>query len=108
MLRQFSVTINGDKWLVRLMRDKDFIKAYGKDTEGITTYQHHTNYRTIDFKYSTLRKSTVTHEVTHAYLSYHDLSKLSKGDTEEKFADLLGYRAYCIVRVSNSIFRKLS
>lgn len=107
LMKRLTVTINGDKWKVALMDAKSFRAKHGSGTDAITVYHHVKNYRTIDFKDTTLLKSTVVHEVTHAYLSYIDLSKFSYGAVEEKFCDLLGYKAHLILRVSETIWRSL-
>jgi hypothetical protein len=102
-MRTISVTINGEKWKATLMNEFEFVDKHGSGYSGMTHYDHKKKLRTMDFCSPGLSKSTVVHEVAHAYMSYFDLSRMSYGAIEEKICDMLGYKARYILRVADTI-----
>jgi len=86
-MKQITIEIKGKKWKVKLLSDKVFNKHFGSDKLAVTCYNE--TDRFICFKRSHIDRSTITHELTHAYLSDMNLNG-SKEEIEERFCDLIG------------------
>lgn len=106
-MRKFRVTINGDKWIVKLLPHKEFKKDW-PNTEAVTVYKHADKIREIIFSDKYFTKGHVVHEVLHAYFSYCDLSNKSYGTVEEDICEYLDDRFTHVNRVINNIYGKLA
>lgn len=105
----FKVTISGDQWNIYVLHECEFDEQFGKSTLATTVYNHAQNQRMFFFKEGAICKSTVVHEVTHAFFSYQylDSVRLKPSQLEEIFCDFMANRMEQVRKVSNTIYAKL-
>lgn len=102
--RNRFVTINGDKWLVRILSCREYRKLRGSlDAQAITIYNHRLNQRHIWIRKKYFNFDTVMHEVLHAFMSYKDYSGQSYGRMEENFCEFMPKNVYKVLRVTRTI-----
>ena len=103
-----KIKIKGKTWKVFFLSNKQFTHWYPKSVgaDALTTYQHDQGFREIVFLNTVFRRSTVVHELMHAYLSYRCLQGLSYGQIEEIVCDVAGLHLTTMQRLADLICSK--
>lgn len=99
------VQIKGISWKFRLLSDKDFVKAVNKDTVGLTIAAMKEVWIREDDK--DVIKSTVYHELLHAYKASCCVSdtELNAHQTEELFCEIMAHHGQEYVNAAKKIYR---
>ena len=93
------------KWKVVLSSVEEYEEMHGDDSSAITLLDS----KEIHFKTDHINLETVTHEISHVYMSYTiiELKSLKIEDLEEFFCDFNGKYAFNICKVSKKVFKIL-
>ena len=100
------VLIKGIKFKVKLLTNKAYIKAYGKDCVARVNRET----REIIFKDSHIKKNVVVHEVVHAFITGCHLGScddITLSDFEEIICEMMEDHLMDINTVSNKILKFL-
>lgn len=106
--KKTNVNIYGDKWIVHLSNQEEYVNAFGKSSCALTTYSHDKGERYFFFSEADTTKNTVVHEVMHAYFSYQcidSVGKLSLDKMEEVFCEFVANNLQRIIKTSNQVYR---
>jgi hypothetical protein len=100
----FSITINGEKWEVKVLNNKAYNKLFGTDSCAITQIQDKKIFFTVD---TCLNIDTIMHEITHAYFSYLclDSTALKLEDLEEVNCEFLAKHCGKIIATSSLVYK---
>lgn len=106
---KFKVKILGDSWNIYCLEQEEYAKFFGEDSEAVTVYDHGLGIFNIVFSARSLKRSTVAHELVHAFRSYQytDSAGLNEDQHEEVMCDLIAYRGQALQRLTNSIWSRL-
>ena len=104
--KTFKVSIRQDKWTVNLYTFADFTLKYGA-CQGICEYSHITKDLVISFRGPKVSMDTVAHELMHAYMSHHNLSRCKPDTIEEKVCEIMGKHYRRIFWLTNYIHKRL-
>lgn len=110
MLKKIKTKINGDTWIICLMDAEQFDLNFEGNKSAITMFDHNTKNYGIFFKEGEdFNRSTIVHEVLHAFFSYQHVgsTSMSLEDLEEIFCDQVGYKFDEITALSDRILRLL-
>lgn len=107
-----KIKINGDIWNIYLFTYTDFVSLWDGCC-GITHYEHrHFTKKkkelSINFRGPKVSRDTIVHELMHAYLSYHDFSKVSYGSIEEKICEIMGKKYKVLYTLANKLYTALN
>ncbi len=94
--------ILGKEWKMKILKNRRYKKKNGDDSVAITHYWK----RQIDVPMMGIDLETITHELTHAYLTEmcHDTTALKAKDLEEVFAELMAKRGRELLDLADSLF----
>lgn len=105
------IKINGDAWILAKLNDYAYAEKHGKsknyDTQAMTSYNHKYGIREIDFSSSGFTKSTVVHELLHAYLSYRDFSRKSYAQVEEEVCEYLDGKLTRLLKTADRVYKQM-
>lgn len=103
--KKFKVKINGDSWQVHLLPGEVFKECLGANNAAATV----PDKKSFFFRDDLIEKSTVVHEVMHAYFSYLYLgsTKARVSDVEEIVCDMVGNKIAAIAAISNKVYSAL-
>jgi hypothetical protein len=96
-----DIEILGYPWKVYVISQEEMIAKFNEDLKGLTDPEASELY----FKREGLDKSTVTHEITHAYFSYMPVTQIDiMEDIEEVWCDFISFHGEKLLKQSKELF----